>query len=428
MWMNDNNSQNALALLPLRGHSQSTPTSYRRQNQKDRLDLLCYILTRESRKSCVSKFISIEMVLNCVVQGCTTKSRKGLEVSFHHFPIKDLERCKKWLRAINHPKFGEDTDMGNLKTRRICSRHFKEEDYEPNVLAMKRTTLKDTAIPSIFTFPDDEQPGPSGIKRIRLEPPIASAGLVSSDDEGKLLLTSTPVKIPTSVHEQFSPCPSTPGGLNTTISSIEAVGDDESYQPESTITFTSTSSSSSSDEGEKDWREKKLIVNESSLMSLFKFCQMCGKPISSKTIVDVGAQRKVQWICLGGHAGTWKSSRDVRGMPEVNLLAAAAVLFRGGTYTELSDWCKTMGVQMIGHSTFYNIQKIYLHPVIEELYCQKRDELLARVYLEQEDGKRLHLTGDGRCDTPGFSAKYCHYTFMLDDTKEILHTELVQVN
>ncbi|KAK7119691.1 hypothetical protein R3I94_021499 [Phoxinus phoxinus] len=29
-------------------------------------------------------------------------------------------------------------------------------------------------------------------------------------------------------------------------------------------------------------------------------------------------------------------------------------------------------------------------------------------------------------DSPGFNAKYCHYTFMLDDTKEILHTELVQ--
>ncbi|XP_056433403.1 uncharacterized protein LOC130371601 [Gadus chalcogrammus] len=51
---------------------------------------------------------------------------------------------------------------------------------------------------------------------------------------------------------------------------------------------------------------------------------------------------------------------------------------------------------------------------------------MARVYLEQEDGKKLHLSGDGRCDTPGFSAKYCHYTLMLDDTKEIIHTELLQ--
>ncbi|CAL8378146.1 unnamed protein product [Gadus morhua 'NCC'] len=44
----------------------------------------------------------------------------------------------------------------------------------------------------------------------------------------------------------------------------------------------------------------------------------------------------------------------------------------------------------------------------------------------KEDGKKLHLSGDGRCDTPGFSAKNCHYTFMLDDTKEIIHTELLQ--
>ncbi|CAM4568707.1 unnamed protein product [Leuciscus chuanchicus] len=109
------------------------------------------------------------MVLNCFVPGCTAKTRKGQAVSFHHLPVKHLERGKQWLRAIKHPKFGEDTDLENLKNQRVCSRHFKQEDYEPNVLGMKRTTLKDTAIPSIFTFPDDEQPGPSGTKRIRLE-------------------------------------------------------------------------------------------------------------------------------------------------------------------------------------------------------------------------------------------------------------------
>ncbi|XP_039520203.1 THAP domain-containing protein 5-like isoform X1 [Pimephales promelas] len=141
------------------------------------------------------------MVLNCVVPGCTTKTRKGQIVSFHHLPIRSFERCKQWLRAIKHPKFGEDTDLENLKTRRICSRHFKQEDYEPNVLRMRRTTLKDTAVPSIFTFPDDDQPGPSGTKRIRRETPISPAG------EEPFLLTSTPLKTPASVREQF-PSPS----------------------------------------------------------------------------------------------------------------------------------------------------------------------------------------------------------------------------
>ena len=53
---------------------------------------------------------------------------------------------------------------------------------------------------------------------------------------------------------------------------------------------------------------------------------------------------------------------------------------------------------------------------------------MARVYLKQEDGKRPHLFVDGRCDTPGFSSKFCHYSFMLYDTKEIIHTEVMQVN
>nr|XP_055053060.1 uncharacterized protein LOC129438330 [Misgurnus anguillicaudatus] len=370
------------------------------------------------------------MVNSCMVQGCSVRARKGQQVSFHYLP-KDTERCKQWLRVINHPYYSEHTPAEYLKKLKVCSLHFKKEDFQLNVLGMKRVALLDSAIPSVFTLPeDDEQPGPSGLssaKRIRLETETASdAALLSSssEDDEQPITTSTPVKQPTPVQAaQF--LPSTPGALDTSASSIEVGFIDESYQLESTITPTS-SSSSSEDEGGKDWHEKKVIVNESSLMSLFKFCQMCGKPISSKDIFDNGAQRKVKWTCLGGHSGTWTSSPDVRGMPQVNLLSAAAVLFKGGTYTELSDWCTTMSIQMISQTTFYTIQNAYLHPAIENLYEERRNEVLARVYLEQEDGKRPHLAGDGRCDSPGFNAKYCHYTFMLDDTKKIIHTELVQ--
>ncbi len=60
--------------------------------------------------------------------------------------------------------------MEKLKTQRICILHFKLEDFDLNVLGIKRTARKETAYLPIFTFnpvPDDEQPGPS--KRIRLE-------------------------------------------------------------------------------------------------------------------------------------------------------------------------------------------------------------------------------------------------------------------
>uniref|UniRef100_A0A8C4FDB7 THAP domain-containing protein 1 n=1 Tax=Dicentrarchus labrax TaxID=13489 RepID=A0A8C4FDB7_DICLA len=247
------------------------------------------------------------MVNYCIVPGCSVGTWNGKEVNFHHLP-RDIERCKQWLRVINHLKYSEHTPMENLKSLRICSLCFKNEDFELNVLGMKKIALLDTAIPSVFTFPDDaKQPGtsaPSSAKRIRLE-------VRDSFDS-------------ISENTHTLPCPSTPGDLNTSASSIEVGVTDKSYQLE--LTITPTTSSSSEEEGGKDWSEKKLIVNESSLMSLFKFCQMCGKPISSKHIFDTGAQRKVKWTCLGGHSGTWTSSPDVRGMPEVNLLSAAAVL------------------------------------------------------------------------------------------------------
>ena len=120
-------------------------------------------------------------------------------------------------------------------------------------------------------------------------------------------------------------CPDTPGTLDSSFSTVGEA--DENYQPNTTVT---------------------------------------------PTPFDCGAQRKVTWTCLAGHSGTWRSSPEVRGMAEVNLLAAAAVQFRGGTYTELSDWCKTMNVQMIAETTFYEMQKAYLHPAIEDLYQEYR--------------------------------------------------------
>ena len=45
----------------------------------------------------------------------------------------------------------------------------------------------------------------------------------------------------------------------------------------------------------------------------------------------------------------------------------------------------------------------------------------------QVEDKALVLGGDGRCDSPGFSAKYGSYSFMELDYNVVLHVELVQV-
>ncbi|KAG5267049.1 hypothetical protein AALO_G00239290 [Alosa alosa] len=141
------------------------------------------------------------MVCTCMVPGCLASTRKIHGVHFHRLP-KELELCKKWLRAINNPKFGQDTAIEALKHLTVCSLHFKAEDFEPNPLGVKRPALVKTELRLIFTLPDDvdEQPGTSETssasctKRICLE----------------------------------SPCPSTPG-LDTSASTLEVGETDERH-------------------------------------------------------------------------------------------------------------------------------------------------------------------------------------------------------
>ena len=42
--------------------------------------------------------------------------------------------------------------------------------------------------------------------------------------------------------------------------------------------------------------------------------------------------------------------------------------------------------------------------------------------------KEITVCGDGRCDLPGYNAKYCSYTMMNMSTNKILSMALVQVS
>ena len=43
--------------------------------------------------------------------------------------------------------------------------------------------------------------------------------------------------------------------------------------------------------------------------------------------------------------------------------------------------------------------------------------------MEQYRGKTVTLAGDGRCNSPGSSAKYCTYSVLDIDTNTIIHAE-----
>ena len=70
---------------------------------------------------------------------------------------------------------------------------------------------------------------------------------------------------------------------------------------------------------------------------------------------------------------------------------------------------------MFGESTFNRLQKEYLLPVIQINYAKQQDAVLQ--FLRGND---LKLSGDGQCDSPGYSAKYRTYSLMDSATDFIL--------
>lgn len=207
---------------------------------------------------------------------------------------------------------------------------------------------------------------------------------------------------------------------------------DTSYAP---ITSQSSSPTSGSDQADtpstpaaNNWSQKKWIVNEFNLMQLFKTCHQCGAVIEEedRKVTTTGSRIHIKWMCLQGHSGEWESCPLRRGMAENNLLVASSILFTGSTFTEISDWAEVLNLQIPQKTTFYELQKVYLVPVIEQAYRDYQEDSIRNLQrLTVDEG--LSICGDGRSDSPGHSAKYTTYSFMNNETKEIIMVDLVQV-
>jgi hypothetical protein len=113
-------------------------------------------------------------------------------------------------------------------------------------------------------------------------------------------------------------------------------------------------------------------------------------------------------------------------MPAVNLLASAATLFCGQTYTHIAQFAEFMNLKFITESTFTttSIQRGYLMPVIQHTWSLLQAKLLDKI---KSTNRTLQLAGDGRCDSPGFSAKYCTYSLLDTESQHILTFVTIKV-
>ena len=169
--------------------------------------------------------------------------------------------------------------------------------------------------------------------------------------------------------------------------------------------------------------DMKFIVFFSSLLPLLKFCLDCRAPALIESISNRGTAISVTLLCEKGHSSNWKSQPIFHGMYAGNLLVAAATLFSGSTYTHIREISNILKLQLFSEPTFLRIQRKYLFPAISFVYEKYQKKAIEECIAT---GNVL-LAGDGRCDSPGFSAKYCTYSLMNSENNQVIDFEVINV-
>ena len=160
----------------------------------------------------------------------------------------------------------------------------------------------------------------------------------------------------------------------------------------------------------------------SHLLSLFTVCRSCHQLCTGKVAQQMETFISVRQTCSHcGHVWLWNSQPFIKNQPAGNILLSAAILFSGCRPTNVFHVLHCLCVACITDRTFYIHQTEYLEPSVLSVWKHKQQQLLSASELP------LTIGGDGRADSPGYSAKYGPYGIIDLHTNKILHIELVLV-
>ena len=175
-------------------------------------------------------------------------------------------------------------------------------------------------------------------------------------------------------------------------------------------------------------KERKFIVFISSLMALLSWCHCprCGCQDISSQLAEVGTLVIMTLTCSSCQGRSlWHSQPYCHNTPAGNILLSAAILFAGATATKVMRIFRHMNLACITTRTFFRHQNNILIPAVHTVWNRQQQFAIAMLQSEQRDAV---LGGDGRADSPGYSAKYGSYTTMELESNIVLDIQLVQSN
>lgn len=171
--------------------------------------------------------------------------------------------------------------------------------------------------------------------------------------------------------------------------------------------------------------DTKYIVFESALLLLFARCFTCKSSRASLKKLIIGTFVRITQICSScGSTFMWNSQPFLQERPAGNTLLAAAILFSGLPPTKALRILSFLKCSAISARTFFRIQSSHLHPVISWAWRTQQRQLIGEIKAKQ---RTVLVSGDGRADSPGHSAKFGTYTLLDVEENVVLDFQLVQV-
>ena len=171
-------------------------------------------------------------------------------------------------------------------------------------------------------------------------------------------------------------------------------------------------------------KDPKAVVFLTQLLLLFNICHFCTAPNPQSTVKQCGTMLSIDSKCEKCEKTfSWRSQPYMLGrFPAGNLLLSFAILCAGASFRKVQLVFKHMGLLLFHPPTYYFHQRYFLIPTIVKFWKAYQSKILADLA-----GKKVVLSGDGRHDSMGHSAKFGTYTIFCCTVGLIIHIVLKQV-